>query len=237
MKIITTSWDDGHELDCKVAELLDKYNLKGTFYIPQHNSEQAVMNEQKIKEISTSFEVGGHTLHHTRLNIADKNIIDKEVGGCYRWITNVTGKQPLSFAFPGGELNKYALNTVFNTGFKVARTTELLSIQASASNGTMPTTIQMYKHSNITYFKHLIKRIKIRNLARWLLHGSTSQLLHLAEDYIHYVNKEGGCFHLWGHSWEIEQFNLWSKLEEVCKLITQLHDFKYLTNGDICTLD
>ncbi len=31
---ITTSWDDGHPLDFRVAELLSKYGLRGTFYIP-----------------------------------------------------------------------------------------------------------------------------------------------------------------------------------------------------------
>lgn len=30
--IITTSWDDGHPLDLKIAELLDKYGINGTFY-------------------------------------------------------------------------------------------------------------------------------------------------------------------------------------------------------------
>ena len=32
---ITTSWDDGHQLDLRVAELLTKYRLHGTFYIPK----------------------------------------------------------------------------------------------------------------------------------------------------------------------------------------------------------
>ena len=31
---ITTSWDDGHPLDLRVAELLAKYGLQGTFYVP-----------------------------------------------------------------------------------------------------------------------------------------------------------------------------------------------------------
>lgn len=31
---ITTSWDDGHPLDLRVAELLSEYHLQGTFYVP-----------------------------------------------------------------------------------------------------------------------------------------------------------------------------------------------------------
>jgi hypothetical protein len=31
---ITTSWDDGHPSDLRVAELLIKHGLRGTFYVP-----------------------------------------------------------------------------------------------------------------------------------------------------------------------------------------------------------
>ena len=37
--IVTTSWDDGHKLDLKLAALLKKYNIKGTFYISPHDNE------------------------------------------------------------------------------------------------------------------------------------------------------------------------------------------------------
>ena len=31
--IVTTSWDDGHSTDLRVAELLAAHGLKGTFYV------------------------------------------------------------------------------------------------------------------------------------------------------------------------------------------------------------
>ena len=46
--IVTTSWDDGHPLDFKIASLLEEYNLKGTFYIPKANCENLVMEEEEI---------------------------------------------------------------------------------------------------------------------------------------------------------------------------------------------
>ena len=33
--IVTTSWDDGSRLDLKLAELLEKYGISGTFYVPK----------------------------------------------------------------------------------------------------------------------------------------------------------------------------------------------------------
>ena len=34
---VTTSWDDGHVLDHKVANLLESYDLPGTFYVATQN--------------------------------------------------------------------------------------------------------------------------------------------------------------------------------------------------------
>jgi len=61
LKLITTSWDDGHPKDFKIAELLDKYNLQATFYIPKENAEHEVMKEERILELSKKYEIGGHT--------------------------------------------------------------------------------------------------------------------------------------------------------------------------------
>ncbi len=50
--IITTSWDDGHPLDLKLAELLQRYAIPATFYIPIDNIERQGMNTQEIREIA-----------------------------------------------------------------------------------------------------------------------------------------------------------------------------------------
>src|SRR5689334_11751921 len=63
---ITTSWDDGHQLDLRVAELLTKYRLHGTFYIPKA-AENGTMKAAQVRELSRAFEIGAHTLHHVVL--------------------------------------------------------------------------------------------------------------------------------------------------------------------------
>ena len=40
---LTISVDDGHPTDFKSAELLARYGLKATFYIPARNPEREVM--------------------------------------------------------------------------------------------------------------------------------------------------------------------------------------------------
>jgi peptidoglycan/xylan/chitin deacetylase (PgdA/CDA1 family) len=66
--IITTSWDDGHPLDYKLVALLEKYDIKATFYIPLANVENNVMERSQMKDISNYHEIGGHTVNHIYLN-------------------------------------------------------------------------------------------------------------------------------------------------------------------------
>ena len=161
MRIITTSWDDGHPADYRIAELLSKYDMAGTFYIPKNNNEQEVMSENDILAIAQQFEIGGHTLNHVRVKSTSKDFFEREILGCYTWLHELLETQPVSFCFPGGVYNKPAMQYALKTGFKLLRTTELLSISGLRPNHVLPTTLQLYKHDHTTYFKHLLKRLKV----------------------------------------------------------------------------
>lgn len=230
MKLITTSWDDGHVLDFKLAELLNKYNLRGTFYIPKTNAEHQVMAATQILELAKQFEIGGHTLHHTRLSMKNRQQIDAEVYGCFNWLHHLLGYPPVSFCFPGGIFSPESVAAVFECGFKVARTTELLSVEKQTNHRLVPTTLQVYDHSAVTYLKHLVKRQRWQNMARWLSSNSLYNLQMLTEDYLNKIETSGGCFHLWGHSWEIEKYQLWNKLETIFKTISNRPNFTYIPN-------
>ena len=64
--LITTSWDDGHPLDFRVAEMLSRHNLRGTFYVPR-TADNATMSAAEVRELGASFELGAHTLAHVDL--------------------------------------------------------------------------------------------------------------------------------------------------------------------------
>src|ERR1700761_5545756 len=172
-RYITTSWDDGHPLDRRLADLLGKYDLKATFYIPRSNPGHRVMKESEIADLSRDFEIGGHTLNHRnlkRLSIAEA---DAEIKGSFEWLRDLLKKDPVSFCPPFGEYSVRSLDRIYEAGFKVIRTTELLSPRRPKR--LLPTTIQMFDHSSFTYFKHLLKRGRLRNLRLWC--GS-----HFADD-------------------------------------------------------
>jgi hypothetical protein len=232
MRLITTSWDDGNVADFRLAELMQKYGLQGTFYIPQKNHEHSVMTSSQVCELSKVFEIGGHTINHVRIRSASRSLFDKEIKGCYDWLTELLGSSPVSFCFPGGVLNQPAIDYTFETGFRIVRTTELLNPGYNI-NGLVPTTIQVYPHTALTYIKHLIKRININSLVLYLKSHTISDLLLLIDFYLKNLMENGGCLHIWGHSWEIEELELWNTLEEIFKKISAIENVQYVNNKEL----
>ena len=47
------------------------------------------------------------------------------------------------------------------------------------------------------------------------------------------VMVRGGVFHLWGHSWEIENHKDWQRLEAVLKYISRRPGVVYATNQEL----
>lgn len=191
------------------------------------------MTNAQITELAKQYEIGGHTINHIRLYRQNEALLRTEVEGSFNWLKELLGYDPVSFCFPGGIYNGPAVAAVFNSGYKLARTTELLSIHYSSDEKLISTTLQVYEHSGFTYFKHLVKRSKWINLVKWLSLNSLDNLVKLSEDYLNEVLKKNGCFHLWGHSWEIEENRLWKKLEEIFKAISNRPDFTYIQNKQV----
>lgn len=213
--------------------MLKKYNLQGTFYIPRQNMERPVMNPVQVQELSKHFEVGGHTLNHTKLYSEDPQRMEKEIYGSFQWLKSLLGNDPVCFCFPGGVCSSSASATVFRCGFKVARSTELFCTSMPASKKPLSTTLQVYEHTRCEYVRHLIKRNRWPHLIKWLCMHSRITLAHLAEQYLAEAGRHNGCFHLWGHSWEIEEFGLWQKLEDIFKILADRNDFTSIQNRQL----
>ena len=80
--MITTSWDDGHPLDIRLAELLATYGLKkGTFYVPILHAGQTVLDCAQLRYLrQLGMEIGSHTVTHTLLTEISKERTSMELG-------------------------------------------------------------------------------------------------------------------------------------------------------------
>src|SRR5947209_1256927 len=148
-KIVTTSWDDGHKLDLKLALLLQKYNISATFYISprcRRFSQEDLLSAQEIRSLSESFEIGGHTLHHPNLAKVPLDFAVNDIKAGKDILEKIVGKKLQSFAYPYGAYTEQVQRAVLDFGFMVARTTKRFSIEFSKEYNALPTTVHVYTH-------------------------------------------------------------------------------------------
>jgi len=220
--IVTTSWDDGHPSDLKLVELLRKYDVPATFYIPIDNFERRSMTPQEIREIAQSFDVGGHTYHHVDLTRVPFQEVEGEIVKGKKELEEIIGRELLSFCYPRGEFNDETIDIVRAAGFVGARTVKLFtrSIEDPFRIGT---TVYARDLKATTYIKKAITSIDPGMFCFMLRNNLFFKGWdRIATETLDFVVKNGGIWHLWGHSWEIDDNNDWRKLEEVLRIISTL---------------
>jgi peptidoglycan/xylan/chitin deacetylase (PgdA/CDA1 family) len=235
---ITTSWDDGHPLDLRLADLLAKHNVPATFYIPRENGRER-LPDSAIRTLASRFEIGAHTLTHadlSRLSAADAR---REIMESKDWVEQVTSKRCSVFCFPMGRFRPNQLRFVREAGYAGARTVELLALHPPRQKHgvlLLPTTLQAYSHSAASYFRNLVKRAAVGSFANLTWCMFARKWSEAAGPLLSRALAAHGVFHLWGHSWEIEALGQWAVLENVLQgLGEQARNTRTLTNGELCS--
>lgn len=234
---ITTSWDDGHPLDLRVAELLAKHRLSGTFYVPM-SAVHGTMAAPQIRELSGSFEIGAHTLDHLTLSRANEDQAWRQIAGSKRWLEDSTGLPCPMFCPPEGKYSNRHLQMIQEAGYIGLRSVELASLacpRRKAGLMLMPTSVQAHPHDPLVFYRNAFKRAAFGNLWRYIVCGRSNDWPGLACALLRRVIRNGGVFHLWGHSWELQQTGQWQRLDEVLRMMSQFERrAALLTNGQIC---
>jgi len=146
------------------------------------------------------------------------------------------------FAYPYGAYNDEIIKIVKENNFLGARTIE--SFKTKIGNPfLMGVAFQYYPYfpnnkewSFLYRTKIFWKRFRF-NLKEILdLKLSITSIFNwtrLAKNFFDYVEENKEVLHIWGHSWEIEKYNLWEDLEKVFSHIANRKDVLYLTNSEL----
>ena len=227
--IVTTSWDDGHLLDHRLASLLVDYQLPGTFYISPKSAEIAPSNRisrQQLAELAGAFEIGAHTLTHPRLPMVDEDTARREIGGSRSYLEDATGSEVTSFCYPYGAFDETTVGLVHAAGFRYARTVRRFSAAPGADLFRAPTTVHAYSHRVDAL--PALRLAKLNPSAAWHLYRSWDLLAMRLFDQ---TLRSGGIFHLWGHSWEIDAHGDWDRLRRVFAYLAGRPGVRYVVNG------
>lgn len=234
--VFTCSIDDGHPLDMKMAELLDKHGLNGTFFVPIKNREGSnVMSRQALLELARRFEIGSHTHDHYYLKNLDVRRTYYQIAEGKSQLEDMLGAEVTGFCYPGGKYRRKDVDLVKACGFRYARTTVNLCLDPGNRPFEMPTTVQFYPHERRVYIRNFVKS------GHWLKRVGPLFYVMQSENWIErlyalfdYACEHGAAFHLWGHSKQIDELLAWPELDAFFSYVSgkvALHD--RLTNHQL----
>jgi len=231
-RIVTTSWDDGDCTDLKLAEMLRSRGISGTFYIPIKYRERPLGHTELRALASEGFEIGAHGYSHKHLWGLPPRELAQEVGLCKQILEDVLGREVEMFCYPRGRYDANTVRALQNSGYKGARTVRMLATRPTFNPFEMPTTLQVFPHATLSYFKNGAKARSFESLRSCLVQmPALGGWRQLAKTFFDAVLENGGIWHLYGHSWEIESLGLWDDLREILDYISRRDDVQYLPNG------
>lgn len=225
-KALTFSFDDGVCQDRKLAEILNRYELKATFNI---NSGffglkgELIRNGVSVRHdkltgtealsVYAGHEVAAHTVTHPFLpRLSDEQVIF-EVEEDRRRLSDLFGKEIVGMAYPCGGVNHDArVEKLIReyTGCRYARTIE--------STGTFDLPDDPYVLRPTVYYI------------------DTENMFTLGEKFLSVKPDTPQLFYIWGHSYELDAWDFWDRFEAFCDMMSGKDDIFYGTNREVLGL-
>jgi peptidoglycan/xylan/chitin deacetylase (PgdA/CDA1 family) len=235
-RFVTTSWDDGDRADLKLARMLRDRAISGSFYVPiLPFSSRPALTHQDLRFLSSDgFEIGAHGVSHVRLAGLKKEQLIREVADCKCILEDIVGKEIGMFCYPQGRFDVDVVRALEDSGYLGARTVRMLSTSLDFRHFEMPTTVQLFPHSRSAYLRNILRAREVSSLQTCISHAANlGNWLRLAKRLFDSVFQQGGVWHLYGHSWEIDKLGLWQDLEELLDYVSNRAGVTYVTNSEL----
>ncbi|HZP61781.1 MAG TPA: polysaccharide deacetylase family protein [Terriglobales bacterium] len=236
LKIVTTSWDDGDARDVRIAELLAARGMRGTFYCPvkPFNGNPALTTAQQREMISEGFEIGAHTINHEILSEVPAQQLDYIVRTCKTMLEDSLGQRIGMFCYPRGRYTTDVVTALKKANYDGARTVRLLATDTNYGLYDLPTSIQVYPHTRTEYLRNIVRSGKANRLIDYVTRlGMDDDWVAIGKKLFDRVLEQGGVWHMWGHSWEIDELGQWEPLREMLDYVSKRPDVLYLNNGSM----
>ena len=221
-KAITFSFDDGTVQDVRLINILNKYDLKGTFNICSallgvpntvrkygRAIEHSKVRAEDVRSIYAGHEVAVHTLTHPWLNKLDDDEVVREIEEDRVRLSELCGYEVFGMAYPFGIYDERILSLMRErTGVKYSRTIK------NTHAFDLPKADELLTwHPSVYYIEPEFESVVDEFLA---LDADEPQLLYI-----------------WGHSFELDSDIGDATFDRICKKLAGREDIFYGTNSDV----
>ena len=216
-KAFNVTYDDGVLQDIRFVALLNKYNLKGTFNLNSGLMENELewihkngwvvkrLSKDKVVSLYQGHEIASHTLTHPYMNDLSESEIMYELQADKANLEMLFGREIKGFAVPFDYYSELIESCVKRCGFEYARISE-------ESHSFVPQN-DYYKWKATVFH-------------------TDATLKELTQQFIK-TNEELALFQIVGHSYDLDNQNMWDKIETIFKEIALQKDILPMTTIDI----
>lgn len=154
------TFDDGLKSAYEASKILDKYDVKGTYYIisgliGQLWEGEDVMSEDEIRQLSEKgHEIGVHTVSHPELTNLSSENIKKEIRQSKKKLSDITGSETTSLAYPYGDYDEKVVEALRETEIETAFTAKPSSKPDFDKPYTLPR-LPVFRWHKVSHIRNL----------------------------------------------------------------------------------
>lgn len=212
------SWDDGAMEDLKLFELHEKYQIPGMFFVPTRNKEgRKTLSSDIMRSVESEYiSFGGHTVNHTYLTQIPFEMVEDEIKGNKDYLENALGHRITDFCLPGGKYTDEILKVVYKY-YDTIRTADTMNFKYT--DGPLKPSFHFYSRGLKSLMGNAYRHGSYGELVYLVTHP-WKKYFNLMNDIIDWeLKKDDSVVMIWGHSWELEIYQLWDALEMLMKKI------------------
>lgn len=206
-RVVTFSYDDGHENDKRLVALFNKYNVKGTFHLNGVNYIGMTDKElEEVRELYKGHEISCHTVHHGWLNKMLPVSIVREVYEDRKILEKIAGYPVVGMSYPSGAYDDESADVLRACGIVYCRT--------------------VGKSDHIDFPKDFLK---------WHPTCHHREALAMCDVFLETIDSEwkSQMFYIWGHSHELKTEEDWTYMEKLLQKLSGNDKIWYATNLEI----
>ena len=216
-KAFNITYDDGVLQDVRFVQLMNKYNLKGTFNLNSqlmkeefewiHESGLSIkrLSPQKVVELYQGHEIASHTLTHPYIEGLGEEEITRQMTEDKRNLEQLFGREVTGFAVPFSYYSPLVAWCALKCGFEYARCSQ----------------------ERYTY-------IPPENYYWW-----AAGAYHINPEWREFANDffstdvELALCQIVGHSYDLDTENMWNEMEQLLKKVSIADDISPMTNIEL----
>ena len=217
--LFTTSWDDGHPLDERIADTLEEFGFVGTFYASTGPEGRRLISDKALARIGRNHELGVHGRTHTIFPELSRQALAGEIHWAVEELSRF-GNVGRVVAPPRGKIDGPTRRFIGRLGFAV-RTGAIIGAAAVRGNSLEPT-FQLYPHVRKTIIRNCLYRRRIPTVTMLLQLARKDELRERSRRLLLAAATRQRYVHMWGHAADVERLDLWKALRGLLGMAADL---------------